>query len=668
MVSVSSEPMENKHPWNILVVDDIPETAEFFAHQLREYFTNVTTSTPEGAERIVNQWNFDALVTDLRFVGNKRIDNGVELAKKLNWHCPPTVILTACVWAKTLSIITGQAVHTDGTPLLRGVMKWSGIEPLVAQIRWAMADAERLPEWARAKGIQKVKIPEFNTGEAPAELTNLIALLSEKLKNYVRITRDKLSELKEKYTLEDWPSWKTIKTTIEWQLEQFSTFNSERLIGKGEKDSLDAMHELNSRIILLDINRLQIPEDQKSEEVISLIRDLKNAHASVDEEIRGSFKKAENICNPELHFDRDVKKILGRGKSHFEIWYPNKEMEWRTRLRDNARLITTFLEALHLQFDDESCSIDIRWIDEEDPWFDGSPEQKKLQKKIDWGGGYRIQLRINHYGNKESKFWWKNYEQLLDPMRGILEKLIAAKRIYINPEIFSYEMEENGGHIEIILKTKEIDRAALAKKEAEEAKIQVTKIGAMRVDRYGREEVYKVNTPAGELTMIGCSMPKKMKNMGENWCVLLHEGELILSSARAHFENDLAMCHYLVKRKKLSSRDAFDIVQGSIRLKLQEGTLIADHEQIPEEELAETQETLKQMWYEGRYESREQAIAKLEAITKELWIQWVILDRRSFYGRSGVMYMMVRDLDDPEIQKYQEEEGEEKDEWYDVQE
>jgi len=180
-------------------------------------------------------------------------------------------------------------------------------------------------------------------------------------------------------------------------------------------------------------------------------------------------------------------------------------------------------------------------------------------------------------------------------MRGILEKLIAAKRIYINPEIFSYEMEEHGGHIEIILKTKEIDKVALAKKEAEEAKIQVTKIGTMRVGQYGREDVFKVNTPAGELTMIGCSMPKKMKNMGENWCVLLHEGELILSSARAHFENDLAMCHYLVKRKKLSSRDAFDIVQGSIRLKLQEGTLIADHEQIPEEELAETQETLKQM-------------------------------------------------------------------------
>lgn len=667
MVSATPEPLENKHPWSVLLVDDIPETAEFLADQLREHFANVTTSTPEGAERLVNEWSFDALVTDLRFVWNRWIDNGVELVQKLNWHCPPTVLLTACVWAKTLSIITGQAVYTDGTPLLRGVMKWSGIEPLVAQIRWAMADAERLPEWARAQGIRRVKIPEFNTGEAPAELTNLIALLSEKLKNYVRITRDQLSILREKYGLEDWPCWKAIKVTIEWQLEQFSTFNSERLIGKGEKDTLDAMHELNSRTILLDMYRLQVPESEKNEEVMGIIRELKNAHAWIDAEIKSSFKKAENICNPELDFDRDAEKILGKGENNFRIWYPNKRMEWKTHLKDQGRLITNFLKGLQQIFNDKSCSIEIRWIHEEDAWFDGSEEQKKLQRKIDWGGGCRIQITINNYDGK-SIFSGKSNEQILDPMRWTLEKLLAAKRIYIHPETFSYKVDENGGRIEIILKTKEIDRVALAKKEAEEAKIQVTKIGAMRVDRYGREEVYKVNTPAGELTMIGCSMPKKMKNMGENWCVLLHEGELILSSARAHFENDLAMCHYLVKRKKLSSGDAFDIVQGSIRLKLQEGTLIADHEQIPEEELAETQETLKQMWYEGRYESQEQAIAKLEAITKELWVQWIILDRSSFYGRSGLMYIMVEDLDDPEMQKFKEEEEWEKDEWYDVQE
>lgn len=78
-----------------------------------------------------------------------------------------------------------------------------------------MSDAAKLPAGVRAEGIKKIQIPEFNSGEAPAELTNLIALLSEKLKNYVRITREKLSVLKEKYGLEDWPSWKTIKVIVE---------------------------------------------------------------------------------------------------------------------------------------------------------------------------------------------------------------------------------------------------------------------------------------------------------------------------------------------------------------------------------------------------------------------------------------------------------------------
>ena len=77
--------------------------------------------------------------------------------------------------------------------------------------------------------------------------------------------------------------------------------------------------------------------------------------------------------------------------------------------------------------------------------------------------------------------------------------------------------------------------------------------------------------------------------------MVIHEDELILSSARAHFENDLAFCHYLVKRKKLSARDAFDLAKSSIRLKLENGTLLADHETIPEEELAEMEDVFKQM-------------------------------------------------------------------------
>lgn len=46
------------------------------------------------------------------------------------------------------------------------------------------------------------------------------------------------------------------------------------------------MHELNSRTILLDINRLKVPEGEKNEEVMGIIRELKNAHAGIDTEIQ----------------------------------------------------------------------------------------------------------------------------------------------------------------------------------------------------------------------------------------------------------------------------------------------------------------------------------------------------------------------------------------------
>ncbi len=50
MASDTLEPLKERHPGNILIVDDVPETAEHFAHQLREYFASVTTASPERTE------------------------------------------------------------------------------------------------------------------------------------------------------------------------------------------------------------------------------------------------------------------------------------------------------------------------------------------------------------------------------------------------------------------------------------------------------------------------------------------------------------------------------------------------------------------------------------------------------------------------------------------
>lgn len=96
MNSGALETVAGKHPGNILIVDDVVETGEFFAEELRRYFEHVDTSSPERAEYLIGRGNFDALVTDLRFVGS-RIDNGVELAKRLNGHCPPVILLTASI-------------------------------------------------------------------------------------------------------------------------------------------------------------------------------------------------------------------------------------------------------------------------------------------------------------------------------------------------------------------------------------------------------------------------------------------------------------------------------------------------------------------------------------------------------------------------------------------
>ncbi len=43
-------------------------------------------------------------------------------------------------------------------------------------------------------------------------------------------------------------------------------------------------------------------------------------------------------------------------------------------------------------------------------------------------------------------------------------------------------------------------------------------------------------------------------------------------------------------------------------------------------------------------------------ILEELGIDNIILDPGEFYGRSGLMYMMVEDLEDPEMSRYDDEE------------
>lgn len=149
-----------------------------------------------------------------------------------------------------------------------------------------------------------------------------------------------------------------------------------------------------------------------------------------------------------------------------------------------------------------------------------------MRKKINWGGGYKISIHFNHYGNEESKFFGKkNYDQILDPLRGIIEKLTKEKKIYIDPAIFSYETDEYGGSFDIFLKTAETDHEKLAREATWEETIKTTKIGKMYIGLRGQfgEEVLEVETPTGKMTLIGCSFPKRMKHMGGNFCAVMDD-------------------------------------------------------------------------------------------------------------------------------------------------
>ncbi len=151
------------------------------------------------------------------------------------------------------------------------------------------------------------------------------------------------------------------------------------------------------------------------------------------------------------------------------------------------------------------------------------------------------------------------------------------------------------------------------------------------------------------MTLIGCSLPKRLKHMGGNFCATMHDGELIVASDHDHFRCDMALCHYLVRRKNMSVDEAFSQAGNSMRMKLEGGHMIVCHYQIEDEKMEEFEETARQMGRFGDYKEREDIVSALSPIMKDLGLQGVICDQSSFFGRSG-MYPIMIDylLDDPE--------------------
>lgn len=146
------------------------------------------------------------------------------------------------------------------------------------------------------------------------------------------------------------------------------------------------------------------------------------------------------------------------------------------------------------------------------------------------------------------------------------------------------------------------------------------------------------------MTLIGCSLPKRLKHMGGNFCGIMHDGELIVASDHDHFRCDLALCHYLVRRKKVAVDDAFEIARNSLRMKLEDGHMIVCHYQIENEKKEEFEETARQMGRFGDYKEREDLVGTLSPVMKDMGLQGVICNQSSFFGRNGMYPVMVEYL------------------------
>lgn len=166
------------------------------------------------------------------------------------------------------------------------------------------------------------------------------------------MTREKLAILKEEHGLDEWLTWQAIRSVVEGQLEQFSTYNSDKLLGTSEKDILEAMHELNSRIILLDLDRLLPLDEYKSDDTFTILRELRTSHHDIARGIQSSFKKSEEFCNPLFDFEDDVEKIFRKGRAYLRVREARNTVRG-SGFRDNGRLITTLFQEIQKQFDEE---------------------------------------------------------------------------------------------------------------------------------------------------------------------------------------------------------------------------------------------------------------------------------------------------------------------------
>lgn len=184
-------------------------------------------------------------------------------------------------------------------------------------------------------------------------------------------------------------------------------------------------------------------------------------------------------------------------------------------------------------------------------------------------------------------------------------------------------------------------------------------------------EVMQVSTPSGSMTVLWRQNPEKMWQLGGDWSVVKIGDEIILASiggsmSGGHTLNDEWICHYLVKRLWMKLREAYNLAQSSVRLKLEEWCLLVSHEKSTDMSMEEIDQLFADMGRPNVYRMAEEVLPAMTPIVKELGVESVILSKDSFCWRNDLYWMSVDILEDPTY--YDDLQGEEreamKDEWF----
>lgn len=136
-----------------------------------------------------------------------------------------------------------------------------------------------------------------------------MAIVVEKLGIYTQHIREIISLLKSEHALEEWESWQRYKNIFETQIDFLETCNAKKVCGNSDKDTMDMLHELRSRITLLDPSRI-VPPQPSDPEIQKLLRTIQSHHATIEQTLQKMYHNGENICHPQFDINRDVAKIV----------------------------------------------------------------------------------------------------------------------------------------------------------------------------------------------------------------------------------------------------------------------------------------------------------------------------------------------------------------------